>query len=87
MEILFELSENGGVSGKYPTAPSLILSSNSPNIKVKEVIFRGLPGLSVSGRAIKGKSPDQIRQTWNIKNDFTPEEEEQVRRENEWAEQ
>ncbi|VDO68375.1 unnamed protein product [Onchocerca flexuosa] len=26
---------------------------------------------------IKGKSPEEIRRTFNIKNDFTPEEEEQ----------
>jgi hypothetical protein len=35
---------------------------------------------------IKGKSPHEIRKTFNITNDFTPEEEEQIRRENEWAE-
>lgn len=34
---------------------------------------------------IKGKSPEQIRTLFNIKNDFTPEEEEEVRRENQWA--
>lgn len=27
---------------------------------------------------ISGKSPEEIRKTFNIKNDFTPEEEEQV---------
>ena len=27
-----------------------------------------------------GKSPEEIRKTFNIKNDFTPEEEEQVSR-------
>lgn len=36
---------------------------------------------------IKGKSPEAIRQTFNIKNDFTPEEEEQVRKDNEWCEE
>ena len=36
---------------------------------------------------IKGKSPEEIRTTFNILNDFTPEEEEQIRRENEWAEE
>lgn len=35
---------------------------------------------------IKGKTPEEIRKTFNIINDFTPEEEEQVRRENEWCE-
>lgn len=35
---------------------------------------------------IKGKSPEEIRRTFNIRNDFTPEEEEAVRKENEWCE-
>ena len=29
---------------------------------------------------IKGKTPEEIRKTFNIKNDFTPEEEETVRK-------
>ena len=36
---------------------------------------------------IKGKSPEQIRQTFNIVNDFTPEEEAQIREENKWCEE
>lgn len=36
---------------------------------------------------IKGKSPEEIRKTFNIKNDFTPAEEDQVRKENEWCEE
>lgn len=36
---------------------------------------------------IKGKSPEEIRKTFNIQNDFTQEEEDQIRRENEWAEE
>ena len=36
---------------------------------------------------IKGKTPEEIRKHFNIKNDFTPEEEEQVRKENEWCEE
>nr|CDS33361.2 S phase kinase associated protein 1 [Hymenolepis microstoma] len=32
---------------------------------------------------IKGKTPEEIRKTFNIKSDFTPQEEEQVRKENE----
>lgn len=31
---------------------------------------------------IKGKTPEEIRKTFNIKNDFTPAEEDQVRKEN-----
>ncbi|XP_010437611.1 PREDICTED: SKP1-like protein 11 [Camelina sativa] len=34
---------------------------------------------------ITGKTPDQIRAHFNIVNDFTPEEEEEVRKENQWA--
>ena len=43
-------------------------------------------GCKTVANMIKGKSPDEIRKTFNIQNDFTPEEEEQIRRENEWAE-
>lgn len=35
---------------------------------------------------LRGKTPEEIRQTFNIANDFTPEEEEQVRKENSWCE-
>jgi len=34
---------------------------------------------------IKGKTPQQIRDMFNIANDFTPEEEEEVKRQNAWA--
>lgn len=36
---------------------------------------------------IKGKSAEEIRKTFNIKNDFTAAEEEQVCKENEWCEE
>jgi len=35
---------------------------------------------------IKGKTPEEIREKFNIVNDFTPEEEAQVREENKWCE-
>ncbi|KAH8273061.1 hypothetical protein KR018_008321, partial [Drosophila ironensis] len=35
---------------------------------------------------IKGRTPDEIRKTFNIQKDFSPEEEEQIRKENEWME-
>eukprot|EP00898_Chlorokybus_atmophyticus_P003362 jgi/Chlat1/4026/Chrsp26S04083 len=58
----------------------LILAANYLNIK-------SLLDLTCSTVAamIKGKTPEEIRKTFNIKNDFTPEEEEEVRRENQWA--
>ena len=36
---------------------------------------------------IKGKSVQEIRQFFNIENDFTPEEEAQIMEENRWAEE
>ncbi|KAH9611325.1 hypothetical protein KSS87_003995 [Heliosperma pusillum] len=34
---------------------------------------------------IKNKTVEEVRKTFNITNDFTPEEEEAVRKENQWA--
>ncbi|KAJ3690005.1 hypothetical protein LUZ61_019169 [Rhynchospora tenuis] len=58
----------------------LILAANYLNIK-------GLLDLTCQTVAdmIKGKSPEEIRKTFNIKNDFSAEEEEEIRRENQWA--
>ncbi|CAM6017823.1 unnamed protein product [Sphagnum balticum] len=58
----------------------LILAANYLNIK-------NLLDLTCQTVAdmIKGKTPEEIRKTFNIKNDFTPEEEDEVRRENQWA--
>ena len=36
---------------------------------------------------LKGKTPEEIQKTFNIVNDFTPEEEAQVREENKWCEE
>ncbi|RHN48020.1 putative S-phase kinase-associated protein [Medicago truncatula] len=58
----------------------LILAANYLNIK-------SLLDLTCQTVAdmIKGKTPEEIRKTFNIKNDFTSEEEEEIRRENQWA--
>lgn len=37
-------------------------------------------GCKTVANMIKGKSPEEIRRTFNIQNDFTPEEEDQIRR-------
>ena len=58
----------------------LILAANYLNIKT----LLDLTCQTVANM-IKGKTPEEIRRTFNIKNDFTPEEEEEVRRENQWA--
>lgn len=44
-------------------------------------------GCKTVANMIKGKSPDEMRRILNVHNDFTEEEEEQIRRENEWAEE
>ena len=36
---------------------------------------------------IKGKKPEEVRALFNIKNDFTPEEEDKIRTENKWCEE
>ena len=46
----------------------------------------GCPGQHVI-IPLAGKTPEEIRKTFNIKNDFTPAEEEQIRKENEWCEE
>lgn len=72
--------DNEFVKVDQGTLFDLILAANYLNIK-------GLLDLTCMTVAnmIKGKSPEEIRKTFNIKNDFTPEEEEEVRRENQWA--
>ncbi|KAM3070082.1 hypothetical protein ACMFMG_003886 [Clarireedia jacksonii] len=59
----------------------LILAANYLNIKALLDL-----GCKTVANMIKGKTPKEIRKTFNIVNDFTPEEEEQIRIENEWCE-
>jgi S-phase kinase-associated protein 1 len=58
----------------------LIMAANYLDIK-------GLQGLTCRAVVdmIQGKSPEEIRKTFNIKNDLTKEEEDAIRSENSWA--
>ncbi|KAL0793127.1 hypothetical protein Bca101_064504 [Brassica carinata] len=62
------------------TISELILAANYLDIP-------GLLGLTCQAVAdhIKDKTPEEVREIFNIKNDFTPEEEEAVRKETAWA--
>ncbi|XP_033245018.1 S-phase kinase-associated protein 1-like isoform X3 [Drosophila miranda] len=60
----------------------LILAANYLDIKgLLEVSCKTVANMMM------GKTPEEIRKTFNIKKDFTPAEEEKVRKENEWCEE
>ncbi|KAF0277286.1 hypothetical protein FOG50_01916 [Hanseniaspora uvarum] len=64
------------------TMYEIILASNYLNIP--QLLDSGC---KVIANMIRGKSDVEIRQIFNIEDDFTKEEKEAIRRENEWAEQ
>ena len=49
--------------------------------------IKGLLDLTCQAMAdmIKGRSPEEIRKTFDMMNDFSPEEEEEIIRDNQWA--
>ncbi|WOK98689.1 hypothetical protein Cni_G07401 [Canna indica] len=62
------------------TLYNLLLASNY--MEIKDLVH--LCAAKVADM-IRGKQPEEIREIFNIKNDFTPEEEEEVRKEYAWA--
>ncbi|KAJ2825790.1 hypothetical protein IWW50_002691 [Coemansia erecta] len=59
----------------------LILAANFLDIQP----LLDLVGFTVANK-LKGKTVEEMRATFNVKNDFTPEEEEQARKDNAWCE-
>lgn len=59
---------------------NLILAANFLNVKNLLDL-----GCQTVADMITGKTPDEIRTVLNIEKDFTPEEEEEIRKENQWA--
>ncbi|XP_030450244.2 SKP1-like protein 1 [Syzygium oleosum] len=68
------------VSVDHPTLFDYILAANFLEIPT----LLNLACQSVADM-VKGKTPDEIHKIFNIKSTFTPEEEEELRRENQWA--
>jgi len=59
----------------------LILAANYMDIKGLLVVL-----CKTVANMIKGKTPEEIRMTFNIKNDFTAAQEYRIRKENDWCE-
>lgn len=59
----------------------------APSQAADHLNIKGLLDLTCQTVAdmITNKTPEEIRNTFDIENDFTPEEEEEIRREDQWA--
>jgi S-phase kinase-associated protein 1 len=83
-EMLFEIILVRFRVPHLPQAYILTIAQAANYLDIKALLDVGCKTVA---NMIKGKSPEEIRKTFNIQNDFTPEEEDQIRRENEWAEE
>lgn len=62
------------------TLLDLLMAANYLNIKdLLELTCQATADM------IKDKSPEEVRRIFHINNDFTPQEEQEIRRENQWA--
>eukprot|EP00296_Roombia_truncata_P000699 JP436386.1.p1 GENE.JP436386.1~~JP436386.1.p1 ORF type:complete len:153 (+),score=57.08 JP436386.1:65-523(+) len=66
-----------------PVLFNLVLAANFLDIKA----LLDLTCKTIADYIKACKTPEEIRRRFNIQNDFTPEEEEEVRKENSWCEE
>jgi S-phase kinase-associated protein 1 len=67
---------------EHPVLISIVISSNY--LDYKELLDMSVQAIA---SIINGKTPEEIRTLFDIVSDFTPEEEEAIRKENEWLEE
>lgn len=51
-------------------------------LDIEDLVFMALEAVA---NAIRGKHPEEIRKLFHLENDFTPEEEEEMRKEHPWV--
>ncbi|PKU86022.1 SKP1-like protein 1B [Dendrobium catenatum] len=72
--------DNEFVDVDVNTLYDLLMAANYLNVKdLLYLVCRKVADL------IRGKTPEEIRLTFNIENDLTPEQEEEIRQEHSWA--
>ena len=59
---------------------SIVLAANY--LDIKDLLDKACEKIAFM---VKGKSPDEIRKQFNIEKDLTSEEEENIKKENEWS--
>jgi len=70
------------INVENPVLFEMLLAANYLNVRILlDLILKAI------ANQIKGKTTEEIRQHFNIKNDFTPEEEKQIALENSWIEE
>uniref|UniRef100_A0A7I4XY69 Skp1-related protein n=1 Tax=Haemonchus contortus TaxID=6289 RepID=A0A7I4XY69_HAECO len=78
---LFETWSEEFFKVEYPLLFEIIMAANY--LDIPKLLDDGCRKIALM---MKGKTPEEIRTMFNITNDFSPEEEEEIRRENAWCE-